>query len=180
MSEYMRELRAKVGTRLLEVPSVSIVSRDHGGRVLLARHSNGGRWVLPGGAIEPSETPADAAMREMWEETGIEVELMRIVGVYGGPEFVVRYENGDETSYLMVVFEARPARGEPHADGVEVLEVRYFGREEAERLDTAAWVPEVLHGVFSGTHGGFRRPTWKPSSAASRSLEPSRRTPSPE
>ena len=169
MSEYMRELRAKVGSRLLEVPSVSIVVRDKQDRILLGRHSNRGKWVTPGGAVEPLEVPADAAVREMWEETGLVVELTGIVGVYGGPEFVVRYRNGDETSYLMVVFEARRTGGELRADGVEVLELGYFGKDEAMRLDMPVWMPEILRDVFDGAHAAFRRPTWSPPRTIRRS-----------
>ena len=163
MSEYMRELRSKVGSRLLEVPSVSIVVRDDRGRILLARHSNRGTWVTPGGAVEPLEIPADAAVREVWEETGLVVELTGIIGVYGGPEFVVEYRNGDETSYLMVVFEARRMGGELKADGDEVLEVGYFGREETGALDLAPWMPQILKDAFGGARGSFRPPTWRPS-----------------
>ena len=86
VTEHVRRLREIVGgEELLQVPSVSVALRDAGGRVLLARHSEGGTWLLPGGAIEPGETPADAALREMWEETGLVVLLTRIVGVFGGP-----------------------------------------------------------------------------------------------
>ena len=85
MSEYMRELRGKLGRRLLELPAVSVVTRDDEGRVLLVQHENGLVWVTPGGAVEPNEAPADSAVLEMWEETGLEVELVRIVGVCGGP-----------------------------------------------------------------------------------------------
>jgi 8-oxo-dGTP pyrophosphatase MutT (NUDIX family) len=163
MSDYMKALRAKIGTQLLESPAVSVVARDEAGRILLARHSERGKWVTPGGAVEPLETPADAAVREMWEETGVTVELTRIIGVYGGPEFLVRYGNGDEASYLMIVFEARPIGGTPRPDGVEVLEVRYFREDEVKALDLSPWMPEVLPDVFAGSHGAFRRPTWRPA-----------------
>lgn len=67
MSRYMKELRRKVGTQLLEVPAVSEVARDNHGRVLLVRHAELESWMTPGGAIEPAEIPADAAVREVWE-----------------------------------------------------------------------------------------------------------------
>lgn len=163
MSTYMRELRARVGSRLLEVPSVSVACRDEAGRVLLARHSNGGVWVTPGGAIEPLETPADAAVREMWEETGLAVDLVRIVGVYGGPEFVVRYENGDRTSYLMIVFEARATAGSPRPDGHEVLETGFFAEREIDGLATPVWMGEILPDVFRPPRPArFRSPVWTP------------------
>ena len=163
MSEYMRGIRSRVGGRLLEVPSVSIVARDGGGRVLLVRHENDGAWVIPGGAVEPNEVPADAALREMWEETGLEVELTRILGVYGGPEFIVTYRGGDRTSYLIVVFEGRPIAGKLRPDGVETLEVRYFTREEIRAVSTPGWLNEVLEDVFANRPPtAFRPARWSP------------------
>lgn len=163
MSEYVRRLRAAVGPMLLEAPSVSLVLRDAAGRVLLARHSEGDVWVTPGGAIEPLETPADAAVREAWEETGLEVELVRVIGVYGGPEFVVTYGNGDRTSYLMVVFEARAELGGERPDGEEILELRWFTPDEIRELPLSDWMREVLAGADGGTP--FRPASWRPGAA---------------
>ena len=164
MSDYMRELRGAVGDRLLEVPSVAIIARDARGRVLLVQHENDGAWVTPGGAVEPTEVPADAAVREMWEETGLEVELVRVLGVYGGPEFVVTYRNGDRTSYLMVVFEGRPVAGELRPDGIETLDVRYFTREEVRGVPTPGWLGEILDDVFADRpRASFRAARWSPS-----------------
>ena len=161
MSDYMKELRSKVGHRLLEIPSVSIVVRDEQNRMLLVQHENDGVWVTPGGAVEPTEVPADAAAREMWEETGLEVELTRILGVYGGPEFVVNYQNGDRTSYLMVVFEGTRRVGELRPDGVETLDARFFAREEIDRLRRPAWLDEVVEDAYAGHRGAaFRGATW--------------------
>jgi len=163
MSDYMRELREAVGNRLLEVPSVSVVLRDAKGRVLLVRHENDNAWTTPGGAVEPQETPADAALREMWEETGLQVRLDRVLGVYGGPEFVVDYRNGDRISYLMTVFEASDPSGTARPDGIETLELRYFGHDELERVSIPAWLPEIMDDVFADRSGtAFRQPTWRP------------------
>ncbi len=163
MSAYMRRIREAVGHDLLEVPSVTVAVRDADGRVLLARHSEGDVWVMPGGAVEPEEIPADAARRELWEETGLFVELERIVGVYGGSDCTVRYLNGDANSYLMVVFEGRGIQGAAKPDGKEVLELGYFGEAEIASLPTARWLPEILSDVFCQRREvGFRRPTWRP------------------
>jgi ADP-ribose pyrophosphatase YjhB (NUDIX family) len=87
VADFVRRLREFVGgDELLQVPSVSIALRDAQGRVLVVRHSEGGVWLLPGGAVEPTEVPADAAVREMFEETGLLVRLTRLVGVFGGPD----------------------------------------------------------------------------------------------
>lgn len=169
MSAYMRRLRERVGHDLLEVPSVTVALSDREGRVLLARHSEGGLWVMPGGAVEPEETPADAALRETWEETGLLAHLERVVGVYGGPRFTVHYANGDSTSYAMIVFEGRAAEGTARADRREVLELGYFREQEIAGLPTARWVPEVLPDLFRPRReAAFRPPTWRPPAAGRR------------
>jgi 8-oxo-dGTP pyrophosphatase MutT (NUDIX family) len=79
MSTYVRALREKIGTTVLEVPSVSVFVFDDADRVLLVRHVNGEHWTTPGGMVEPYETPANAAVREVWEETGLFVNLTHII-----------------------------------------------------------------------------------------------------
>jgi 8-oxo-dGTP pyrophosphatase MutT (NUDIX family) len=166
MSDYMRRLRAKVGTQLLEVPSVTILTFDAHQRVLLVKHADAGRWTTPGGAVEPEEQPANAAVREMWEETGLHVALVRVLGVYGGPEFTVTYSNGDAVSFLTTVFEGRVIAGRPRPDGVETLEVRYFSRAEIAGLDARPSLARVVERAFADrTSTHFDPPTWRPPAA---------------
>ena len=166
MAEYVRRLRTLVGgEELLQIPSVSIALRDPEGRVLLARHAEGDVWLLPGGAIEPAETPADAAVREMFEETGLLVRLTSLIGVFGGPEFIVRYRNGHRTSYVMSLFEAEASSGRPRPDARELLELRFVTESEARHLPTSSWVEEVLPAVFGSVPArAFRPATWLPPS----------------
>jgi 8-oxo-dGTP diphosphatase len=70
ISPYVRQLRESVGRARLLLPSVS-VHVFGGDRLLLVRRRDGGIRSTPGGAIEPDERPADAAVREAWEETGL-------------------------------------------------------------------------------------------------------------
>jgi 8-oxo-dGTP pyrophosphatase MutT (NUDIX family) len=144
ISDYLRGIRKKVGHDLLLVPSVTGLIFDDDGRVLLAKHSNGGVWVAPGGAIDPDERPADAVVREVYEETGLHVEPVGLRGVFGGPEFRVRYENGDESAYVMAVFECRRLGGDLRPDGVEVFEARYFDAAELAGLDLPPWARLIL------------------------------------
>jgi 8-oxo-dGTP pyrophosphatase MutT (NUDIX family) len=162
ISPYLERLRRRVGKTLLLVPSVTAVIRDARGRVLLARHAEGA-WVAPGGSVEPNEAPADALVREVWEETRLLVEPLRVLGVYGGPEFEVVYGNGDRVSYLMTVFECRSAPGEARADGVEIRELAWFAEEEIGALGLPAWARLVLYDAFREAAGvRFRAPAWRP------------------
>lgn len=163
MSEYMRKLRAGVGDLLVEIPSACVLCFDERGRVVLVRHSEVDVWTTPGGGIEPQERPADAAVREMWEETGLHVELTRILGVYGGPEFTTRYRNGDTVSFVMTVFLAHRIGGTLRPDGVETLEVAAFSRDEIASLPMQPWAPRVVYDAFdrrAGVH--FDPPSWRP------------------
>jgi len=58
---------------------------DAAGRVLLMRRRDYPVWNLPGGKVEPGETPWAAAVRETREETGLEIQATRLTGVYGKP-----------------------------------------------------------------------------------------------
>jgi 8-oxo-dGTP pyrophosphatase MutT (NUDIX family) len=149
---------------LIQIPSVSVALRDDYARVLMGRHSEGGVWLLPGGAIEPGEIPADAAVREMWEETGSVVRLTRLVGIFGGPDFIVHYRNGHRTSYVMSVFEAvLDGKHQPRPDNGELLELRYVSDVESRSLPLARWVPEVLSAVFQDqARSSFREQEWSP------------------
>ncbi len=134
MSNYIRALREKIGTAVLEIPTVSVLTFDESRRVLLVRHVEGNEWTTPGGMIEPYETPADAAVRETWEETGLFVRLTHIVGVFGGDVCHGTYSNGDKVSWVSTVFGAQTIEGSLRPDGEETLEVRYFTRGELDGI----------------------------------------------
>lgn len=163
MSDYMRSLRDKIGTAVLEVSTASVVTFDDRRRVLLVRHAEGNDWTTPGGMIEPYETPADAAVREMWEETGLIVELTRVIGVFGGEQCSSVYANGDRVSWVAVVFGARAVGGTLQPDGVETLELRYFERDELERVRCKPHVPLFLDAAYAPENGAhFQKATWAP------------------
>lgn len=137
ISEYLRGLRALVGSRLLLLPGVAAIVRDADDRVLFMRRTDNGQWGLPAGAIDPGETPAEAVAREVREETGLDVRPRRVAGIFGGQGFRVRYENGDEAEYTVVVFDCEVVGGTlSPADG-EALELRYFAPDDAPQLQVA-------------------------------------------
>jgi 8-oxo-dGTP pyrophosphatase MutT (NUDIX family) len=150
MSDYVRALRQKIGTDLLFMPSVAAVIRDEDNRILLVQHVEG-RWQLPGGAVDPGERPAEAMQRECREEAGIEVEPVGVLGVYGGPEFQIRYANGDQTGWVVTVFEARIVAGDPAPSDDETQNVGWFHPAEIESLEHSPASREVLRSVLAGT-----------------------------
>jgi 8-oxo-dGTP pyrophosphatase MutT (NUDIX family) len=150
MSPYLRRIRSLVGRELLLLPSVTVLLFDSEGRLLLLQHSKTGRWVAPGGMVEPDESPEQAALREMREETGCDVRLDEVVGVFGGPEFRVRYDNGDEVAYVMTVYTAALERGTPTAASDEAVAMRFVSEREVASLETAQWLDVVLSRIGWG------------------------------
>ena len=163
MSEYVRTLRDRVGTMQLEMPTASVVVFDEARRILLVRHVEGNQWTTPGGLIEPEETPADAAVREAWEETGLAVELLRIIGVFGGKPCTSTYANGDRMAWVSTVFEAKVVGGTPRHDGEETLEVRFLSVEELRRLPRKPHVDMFVDAALAGHPSAVFQPaTWRP------------------
>ena len=162
ISDYLRDLRTLIGTKLVLMPSVAAVIFDAAGRVLLARHSTGDVWSTPGGAIDPDETPQDATVREVWEELRLDVEPLRCLGTFGGPEFRITYSNGDEVAYVITAFECRIVGGEIRPDGDEVLEARWFGIDELPNLVLSNWARSVLPEIVARREAWVPPVTWRP------------------
>jgi 8-oxo-dGTP pyrophosphatase MutT (NUDIX family) len=163
LSEHLLRIREKVGHDLLILPSAAVAILDEQGRILMGLHSERRLWVLPGGLIEPGELPADGAVREVWEETGLIVELTEILGVFGGEKLLVHYSNGDRASYVNVLFSGRITGGALRADGHEILDVSYFSQQELLNQPHPRWMDLALPRIYS--HGGpafFQQSTWQP------------------
>ena len=159
ISDYVRGLRGLVGTELLFLPSVACLIRDDEGRLLLVHHVEG-RWMLPGGVVDPGERPADAARRECWEEAGIVVDPLRIAGVYGGPEHRTTYANGDNAAWVVTVFDAVIRDGEPHAHDDETQDVGWFSPGELDALERGDATRATLDALLAGS--SFVAAAWQP------------------
>ena len=163
MSQHVRRLRAALGSELLVLPSVTGIVYDERDRILLVRQSAGGVWSAPGGSVDPNETPADAVVREVWEETGLYIDPIRLLGVYGGPACVVTYPNGDRTAYVMTVFECTVRGGTLCATSDETTAAAFVGASELSRYRTSPWVQHVLPGLYDRSRSGhFDAPSWQP------------------
>lgn len=100
----------------------STVAIIEDGKILLTLRSDFEVWCLPGGHTDEGESVAETAVREALEETGLEVELTRYVGVYS--------RIGGDTTMHLHVFAAKPVGGTPQPQIDEVLEMRYFDPDE--------------------------------------------------
>ncbi len=134
MTSYIAAIRDKIGAELLIVPSVAAVIHDDKGRILLQEKASGEAWSLPAGAIEPGETPQQAIIREVREETGFEVSVQKIIDVFGGRDFRYVYPNGDRVEYVVTLFACRIERRLSAPLDSETKSIRYFSQAEMPPL----------------------------------------------
>ncbi len=114
------------------VPAAVALVVNDAGEILMIRRTDNGNWALPGGAVEMTESVADAAIRETLEETGVQVEVTGLAGVYSDPRHVIHFTSNDEVRReFSVVLTARPVGGEP-APSSESSEVRWVPPGELE------------------------------------------------
>lgn len=154
ISDYLRELRHHVGHAPLMVPAITVLIFDDRDRVLLHRAVDDGKWHSIGGSIDPLEEPADAAVRETREETGLLVEPVRVVGVYADPP--MNYANGDVTFYTSIAFECRVVGGQLQVGDDESLELGFFAADELPEL-SALDREKILRALRREPQAQFRR-----------------------
>jgi len=110
--------------------SSAVLIEDEKGRILLVQQEaewKGEKWGPPAGGIHAFESPIEAALRETKEETGLEVELIDLMGVYTVPR-------GPSTTSIGFVFRGKIVGGEMALRNGEIKNYKYFTKEELEEL----------------------------------------------
>ncbi len=150
ISEYLRGLREKIGHDPVLNPGVAALVYDESGRVLLQRRSDDGSWSLPAGAVDPGESPAQAVIREVWEETGLRVVPVGLAGVFSGEGFLHVYPNGDQVDVFSVVFLCHAVGGALGGRDDETLELRYVAPSELPDSRLLQRYPKTLFSFAEG------------------------------
>ncbi|MCX4388674.1 NUDIX domain-containing protein [Micromonospora peucetia] len=133
--DHILRLRERVGRDLLPLSSVSAVVCDDAGKLLLGRRADDGRWSVVSGIIEPGEQPATAVVREVREETGVQVEPVRLSSVVSHPH---TYPNGDRCEFLNLGFRCRLVGGTARVNDDESVAVGWFPPDRLPALDRHA------------------------------------------
>ncbi|MGA6828125.1 NUDIX domain-containing protein [Nitrospira sp. NS4] len=161
--DFIKSLRSKIGTELLQVPTAAVLVHDDQGRLLLVQDNRSGQWGLPSGIIDPHELPSDAAVRETWEEAGVFVQLTHLLGVFAGEHFSHVYDNGDQLAVVSTVFAARVVRGTPHGDDEETSDARFFSPAEIDSLPCARYFLVIRKAISQNQSRAYFKPaTWQP------------------
>ncbi len=129
---YIKWLRSKVGHEKIILNFAGECIFNDQGEVLLQRRGDTNKWGFPGGAIEIDETPQMAAIREAKEETGLDVEVGDLIGIY--TDCNIEYANGDKAQSIVMAFELKVIGGSLHCDKEETLELKYFSLSSMPEL----------------------------------------------
>jgi len=133
-------------------PSASAFVRDESGNVLLLRRADNGLWTIPTGGLKSGETATQCAIRECKEETGIDIEIAGLVGVFTSPDHIIEYRKGKHITEVRqpvnICLRARPIGGELRPRPAEASDARWVSTDELSEYEIhpALW-RRIAHGL---------------------------------
>lgn len=136
MKDYIARIRKKIGRDKFIHPGARIIVENDKGEILFIERADNGNPGLPAGALEENETIEACIIREVKEETGIDITALEVIGISTNPEVeTVRYPNGDEIQYFTVEFYTSSWKGKLHTGGTtEVKKAAFRDRRNLEKL----------------------------------------------
>lgn len=129
------------------VPAVTAIVQNEHHEILMIQRADNGLWALPGGAQDIGESLVQAARREVAEETGIEIEVTGLSGIYSDPRHVIAYDDGEVRQEFSLCFRARPTGGSLRASS-ETRRVAWVPFDQLDRLEMHPTMRlRVVHGL---------------------------------
>jgi ADP-ribose pyrophosphatase YjhB (NUDIX family) len=145
--DYYHDPMAPAANSLVVGSSAVVV--DHAGRILLQRRSDSGNWALPGGTMDIGETFGESAIREVKEETGFDVRIERIIGIYSDPGHVFAYDDGEVRQEFNICLACTIVGGEL-AVSSESTDVRFFALDEVQGLTMHESIRKRIEDYLAG------------------------------
>lgn len=135
--------------------AVSAFIQDDEGRILMIRRTDNDLYSIPGGQLELGETLAEAAVREVREETGIECEIRGVIGLYSDPKHVIAYDDGEIRQEFSICFRANPTGGQLKTSD-ESTEVLWVTKDDLAHLSIHPTIQiRIAHGARERTDTYF-------------------------
>jgi 8-oxo-dGTP pyrophosphatase MutT (NUDIX family) len=125
-------------------------------KVLLTRRTDNGLWCLPGGGMSPGENAAETCAREVFEETGLLVKIVHLVGIYSSPDWLIEYPDGNRVQIVAMSFEVEILTGDMIPTS-EVSEFGYYSFAEIENLDLMQNHYQRIADAFANQKDAFIR-----------------------
>jgi ADP-ribose pyrophosphatase YjhB (NUDIX family) len=131
-TDYYNDKNAPKATSLK--PATSAIVTNAKGEILLQHRTDNNLWGLPGGTMDAGESIAQCVVREVKEETGLDVEPEYLIGLYSDPHHVVSYSDGEVRQQFSICFYCRLRGGMMKASD-ESHEVGFFSLAEIDQLN---------------------------------------------
>lgn len=136
---------------------VAVIILNEEKQVLLQKRSDVGLWGIPSGHIEIGETVSEAAIREVKEETNLDIKIKKLIGVYSDPNSqVFAYPNGKIVHFITICFLAEITGGELRCNSSESLEIKFFNQQNLPQ-DLLKMHPQWLQDALSNRDLAFIR-----------------------
>lgn len=136
MHNYIKNLRKLIGNRKFIHPGARIIVENDKGQILMIRRKDNGNWGLPAGGLEENETIKECIIREVKEETGLDILKLQVIGIGSDPNIeTVTYPNQDIIQYFNVEFYSNQFSGEIKVlDKEEVVSAHFVDKEMIQLL----------------------------------------------
>ena len=141
---------------IIRVGCSAVIFDDDRDKILLTRREDNNQWCLPGGGMEPGESVSETCVREIKEETGLQVTIKRLIGVYTTPHELIVYRDGNKIQLVALCFEAEIVGGELGLS-CETTEYGYFSYQEIQELDLLLNHVQRIKDAYSGKTTTFIR-----------------------
>lgn len=135
-------------------PGACAVILDENNRIFLHKRSDSDAWALPGGTMKLGESISECCLREISEETNLNVSIKRLIGVYTSPKCIFDFGNGKIFQSFVVAFFCNVISGEVKLND-ESSEYGWFGQEEIKSLNTLPFVKETIKDALTKTEASF-------------------------
>jgi len=155
MADYVKWIREKVGHENIFLNAAAAVIVNKNGEILLQRRGDFNKWGLLGGMMELGESAEETIIREVKEESGIDIKVEKLIGVY--TKYVTEYPNGDKAQTVGIYFECSIINdnGMKGYDKNETLELRFFKKDELPELFIQKQ-QDVINDFLNGNYGCYR------------------------
>lgn len=132
--DYYHNMNAPKANSVHPAAAVALVSTDK--KILMLKRTDSGNWTMPGGTMELGESLKDCAVREVYEETGLSIEIQDVIGIYTDPNIIVEYSDGEVRQEFTVLYYGIVKDGDVHIDD-ESTEFNWISADELLNLPMA-------------------------------------------
>jgi ADP-ribose pyrophosphatase YjhB (NUDIX family) len=136
---YIGKLRSSVGKQKLIVPSIRAIIEDNEGKILFIERLGEGKWGMPAGSIELDESIYDCLVREVKEETGLDVLSAQAMAVYTNPKYCTKNMFGDEYQLFEHLFLVTEWTGSLKQNTEETSSAKFFRLNELPQGSNEFW-----------------------------------------